>query len=400
MYKPSEKILDKYADLLVNFALKSCKGVKKGEVVLLQVPECAKPMLVALRRAVLKAGANAITNYIPDGIDREFYELANNEQLDYFPSKLLKGRIDEIDHIITMDADSNPKELEGIDAKKIMRKSKAFRPYMEWRDDKENMGKFSWTVGLYGTEAMAKEAGMTIEEYWNEIIKGCYLDVDDSVKKWKEITKEIERIKDKLNNLYIEKLRVKAKDTDLIIGLGKDRKWVGGEGANIPSFEVFTSPDFRKTEGKIRFTEPLYSYGNLIKNVYLEFKDGKVVKAEAETGNNVLNDMINTDEGARRVGEYSLTDARLSRITKFMAATLFDENVGGKFGNTHLALGKAYKECYTGDASKVPKGKWKELGYNESAIHEDIVAISNREVTAYLFDGTEKTIYNDGKFSI
>lgn len=201
-----------------------------------------------------------------------------------------------------------------------------------------------------------------------------------------------------MNSLHIEKLRVTAEDTDLSIGLGKDRKWVGGRGANIPSFEVFTSPDFRKTEGKIRFTEPLYEYGNLIKNVYLEFKNGKVVKAEAKEGEKVLKEMINTDEGSCRVGEYSLTDARLSRITKFMAATLFDENVGGKYGNTHLALGKAYKECYTGDVSKVSKEKWNELGYNESSVHSDIVATSNREVTAYLADGSSRVIYKDGKF--
>ena len=90
MYQPSKKILDKYADLLINFALNRGNGIKKGDVVLLQVSECAKPLLVALRRAVLKAGGHSIIQYIPDGMQREFYELANENQLKFFPDKQLK----------------------------------------------------------------------------------------------------------------------------------------------------------------------------------------------------------------------------------------------------------------------------------------------------------------------
>ncbi len=400
-YHPSEEILNRYADVLVNFALNSGEGIKKGEVVLLQVPECAKPFLIALRRAILKAGGHAIVNYIPDEIAAEFYELANEDHLNFFADKYYKGLVDQIDHSIYIEAEANPHELKNTDPSRIMKKGKSLKPYREWRDEKENAGKFTWTLALYGTEAMAKEAGLSIEEYWNEIIKACYLDEQNPILKWKEVTAEVERVKAKLNNLKIEKLHLKtvSGDTDLTIGLGSNRKWMGGSGRNIPSFEVFISPDWRKTEGKIKFTEPLYRYGNLIKGVKLEFREGKVVHASAEQGENVLKEMIAT-ENADKIGEYSLTDSRISRISKFMATTLFDENVGKEFGNTHLALGNAYQDSYPGDPSKLTKKEWAEIGYNDSSVHTDIVSTENREVTAYLEDGSKLIIYKDGKFTV
>lgn len=398
-YIPSDKILDKYADLLINFALGSYKGIKKGDVVLLKVPENAKPLLIALRRTVLKAGGHTIVHYLPDDIAEEFYEYATEDHLTFFPGKYLKGMVDEIDHLVAIIANTNPKELEKVDPKKIMTKNKSLKPYMDWRREKENAGKFTWTLAAYATEGVAKEAGLSLEEYWNEIIKVCYLEEDNPIEKWREVVSEIERVKEKLDSLKIETLHVNAQGTDLTIGIGKNRKWMVGSGRNIPSFEVFISPDWRKTQGKIQFTEPLYRYGNLIKDVYLEFDQGKVVKATASQGETVLKEMITT-ENADKIGEYSLTDSRLSKITKFMAETLFDENVGGEQGNTHLALGNAFYDSYPGNISEVTKEQWKEMGYNDSSVHTDIVSTSPREVTATLPNGEKLVIYKDGKFTI
>ena len=398
-YVPSKEILDKYADVLINFALGDCKGIKKGEVVILQVSEEAKPMLIALYKTVLKAGGHPVIQFLPDGLNRNFFEIANDEQIDFFPAKMLKGRVDEADHLVSIIADYDMHELEGIHSKKIMRKSKVFKPYMDWRDKKENEGKFTWTLALYATDAMAKEAGMSLKEYWEEIIKACYLDEENPREKWKEITREVERVKDKLNGLRIQKLKIKGEGIDLIIGLGENREWMGGSGRNIPSFEVFISPDWRETKGKIKFNQPLYRYGNLIEGIELEFEKGKVVKAKAEKGEDFLKEMIAT-KNADKVGEYSLTDSRLSRIEKFMAETLFDENRGGKYGNTHLALGNAYKDSYPGDPSKIKKKQWKEMGYNDSAVHTDIVSTEDRVVTAVLENGEERVIYKDGMFVI
>ncbi len=398
-YQPSEEILEKYADVMINFALNSGEGVKPGEVVQLRVPEVAKPFLVALRRAVLKAGAHPLVFFTPDDMAREFFELANEEQLTFFAEKYHKGTVDQIDHTVAILAETNKKELDGIDSKKIMASQKALKPYMDWRRQKESDGKYTWTLAMWGTQQMADEVGMSLEEYWEQIIEACYLREERPAEKWKELYETLYSYRDKLDALAIEKLHVEAENTDLWVKLGDNRKWLGGSGRNIPSFELFVSPDWRGTEGRIQFTEPLYRYGALIENAYLEFEDGRVVKATATKGEDLLNEMIAV-ENADKAGEFSLTDRRFSRITKFMGETLYDENVGGEFGNTHIAVGSAYRDSYTGDPAKVSEGEWAEMGYNNSVVHTDIVATSNRTVTAFLKDGSSLVIYKDGQFAI
>ena len=142
-YVPPHEILEKYAKVLINFALNSGEGVKPKEVVMLQVPECAKSMLIYLRREVLKAGAYPIIQYLPDDMQREFFEIANPDQLEFFPDKYLKGRVEQVDHFVTIIAETNKHELEGIDPKKIMTNAKSFNPYREWRDEKEVKGKLT-----------------------------------------------------------------------------------------------------------------------------------------------------------------------------------------------------------------------------------------------------------------
>jgi aminopeptidase len=125
-----------------------------------------------------------------------------------------------------------------------------------------------------------------------------------------------------------------------------------------------------------------------------------VVASSAAENEDALKEMI-AQENADKVGEFSLTDKRHSRITKFMATTLFDENMGGAFGNTHIALGNAYKDTYTGDMSTVTEEQWAEMGYNSCPrVHTDIISTSNRVATAVLKDNTEKIIYREGQFML
>lgn len=398
-YRPSTEILDRYAQVLINFALNHGKGIKKDEVVFLQVPECAKPALVALRKTILNSDAHAIIQYLPNNIGREFYQLANQKQLEFFPAKYLKGIVSQADHFVSLIADTDKHELEGVDPNKIMTRAQAFAPYKKWREEKETKKKLTWTLGLYGTLAMAKEAGLSLEEYWQQIIQACFLDYDQPIKKWQKISQEINRIKNQLNKLDIVSLNIKAKETDLVVGLGEKRQWLGGSGNNIPSFEVFTSPDFRKTQGKIIFNQPLYIFGHLVQGVYLEFKEGRVVQARAKKGEGLLTEMIKVP-GANFLGEVSLTDSRLSRITRFMGETLYDENRGGKQGNFHLALGSAYKDCFRGRKDTLVKKDWLGLGFNDSVVHSDIITTTSRTVVAQLRSGLKKIIYRNGKFTI
>lgn len=399
MYQPSQKILDKYADVLVNFALNSGNGVKKGEVVFLQVPESAKPLLISLQRSVLKSGAHAIIQYLPDEMSREFFELADDDQLKFFPATFLKGRVKQADHFLMVIAETNYHELEGVDPQRIMDRNMVFKPYKDWRDNKENKGKLTWTLGLYATPAMATEANMTLKQTWQQIIRACFLNYSNPVEKWRRVQAKSQRLRNKLNKLEIVKVNIKAKDTDLNITIGENRQWLAGSGRNIPSFEIFTSPDWRGTNGYIFFDQPLYRQGNLIKNIKLTFKDGIVVESEAGYGEKFLKQLIKV-ENSDKIGEFSLTDKRFSKIDKFMAETMYDENFGGPFGNTHIALGSAYKDTYSKKISKLTPKDWEDLGFNDSAVHTDIIMTGDRTVTAILKSGKEILLYKSGKFQI
>jgi len=399
MYQPSEELLEKYADLLVNFALKNGKGISKGEVVQVVVPDVAKPLYGQLQKAVLKAGGHPMMRFVATGFDKDYYLLASDGQLEFFPKKYLKTRIGTIDHTIGIIAEHDPRELEKVPPERIFRAQKKVKQIRDWQNAKELAGKYTWTLALFPTEPQANEAGLSLEESWEQVIRACYLDEKDPIAKWRKIFVEQETIKKNLNKLPIEKLHVEAEGIDLWLSLGERRQWLGGSGRNIPSFELFTSPDWRGTEGHIEFNQPLYRYGNLIEGIRLEFKKGKVIRAQARKNEKVLKEMV-AQKDADKVGEFSLTDRRHSRITKFMAETLYDENIGDTFGNTHIALGMAYQEAFTGNASGLSKKEWKELGFNNSSEHTDIISTKNRTVTAFLKDGSQKIIYKDGQFVV
>src|SRR3989344_2400810 len=408
-YLPSDEVLKKYADVLVNFALGGGKGIKKGEVVRVSASESAKPLYMAVCNAVVDAGGHVLAHYGPDdekgdkrrniSVSRYFYEHASEEQIQFFPAKYLKGLIEEMDHSVFLLAEKDPHALQGIAPKKIMMRGKALKPFMDWRHKKEWAGKFTWTIALYGTPAMAKEAGISEKAYWGQIIKACFLDQKDPIAKWKAVYRDIEKYRSRLNKLSprIDKLHAKGPDMDIWYTLGRKRAWHAGSGRNIPSFEIFTSPDWRGTNGWIRVSQLLYRYSNKITGIQLWFKNGRVVKSSAKANEKLLKEMIAT-KGADKIGEYSLTDRRHSRITKFMAETLFDENMGGPFGNTHLALGMSYRDTYAGDVSKLTTKQAEALGFNDSSVHTDIISTTKRTVTAHLKNGTKKMIYKNGRF--
>lgn len=396
-FSPSPTIIQRYAEVLVNFALNSGKGVKKGEVVEAVIPDVAKPLALALQNTILKSGGHPIIRLVPTGFEKDYYTLANDDQLIFFPIEYYQQRAKLIDHQIGVIADVDPRELEKVDHSKMMKSRNARKQYRDWLTEKELQGKFTWTIALWGVEAKAKEVGLSLEEYWEQIVKACFLDKSDPIKAWQEIFDMQKKILKKINSLEIESVHVTGPDADLKIKLGADRAWFGGSGRNIPSFECFTSPDWRGTQGWIFFNQPLYRYGNVLKDIRLEFKDGIVSKANARVGNKLLQEMLKTPN-ANKLGEYSLTDKRMSRITHIMAETLFDENIGGPQGNTHLAIGMSYKDCFKGDASKLSKEDWEARGFNDSAEHTDIISTIERTVTATLTNGVEKVIYKNGMF--
>ena len=403
MMKLDENLLKKYAQVMVQYALNNGNGMSKGDTVLLVGQECTKDLFMAIAKEVYTAGGNLVTNYQPDNLReaslaRLLLQNGADEQISFFAKPYWQGLVDATDHILFIISEPDIHYLEGIPSSKISMMNSARAPYMKMREKKEQEGKLSWSLCLYGTQSMADEAGLSLEEYWEQIIEACYLREDDPVNKWRTVQKQIEEIKDKLDALEIEKLHITGDDVDLHVQIGEHRKWLSGGGKNIPSFEIFTSPDWRGTNGTIKFNQPLYYSGKRISGVSLKFENGVVVASSATENEDALKEMI-AQENADKVGEFSLTDKRHSRITKFMATTLFDENMGGAFGNTHIALGNAYKDTFTGDMSTVTDQQWADMGYNSCPkVHTDIISTSNRTVTALLRNNTEKIIYRDGQF--
>jgi len=405
MIKLDGNLLKKYAKVMVQYALNNGIGINKDDTVLLVGQECTKDLFMAIAKEVYTAGGNLITNYQPDNLQdnslaRFLLQNGDDQQISFFAKPYWQGIVEATDHILFIISEPDIHYLEGIVSSKISMMNSARAPYMKMREKKEQEGKLSWSLCLYGTQSMAAEAGLSLEEYWEQIIEACYLREDDPVSKWRTVQKEIEDIKDQLDALEIEKLHIKGDDVDLHVQIGDHRKWLSGGGKNIPSFEIFTSPDWRGTNGTIKFNQPLYYSGKRISGVSLSFENGVVVASTAAENEDALKEMI-AQENANKVGEFSLTDKRHSRITKFMATTLFDENMGGAFGNTHIALGNAYKDTFTGDMSTVTDQQWTDMGYNSCPkVHTDIISTSNRKVTARLRNNSEKVIYRDGQFTL
>src|SRR3989344_5061469 len=241
-YTPNDTILKKYADVLVNFALGGGKGIKKGEVVRVSASESCKPFYIAVCNAIVDAGGHVLSHYGPDdeqgdkrrniSVSRYFYEHAKPHQISFFPTKYLKGLAEQMDHSVFLMAEKDPHALKGVDPKKIMARGVALKPFMDWRRQKEWRGKFTWTIGLYGTPAMAKEAGLSEKEYWNQIIKACFLDQRDPIAKWKQVYREIEKYRGRLNKLSpkIDRLHAKGPDMDIWYTLGEKRDWHAGSG--------------------------------------------------------------------------------------------------------------------------------------------------------------------------
>ena len=398
-YTPSQEILANYARVLINFALGSGKGIQPGEIVYVQFDALALPLAIEVSKCILKSGGHPITKMNEEALQKVYIDHASENQLAFFPKKYMRSLVDTIDHRMYLIAPRNPFLMKDSDPKKLMLANKSAATLKKWMFDKEDNGKMTWTLALYGTEGMAHEAGLSLQDFWAQIEKACFLNEKDPLKTWERVFSDLEVIRLKLSKMPIEKLHLQSKETDLWITLGEQRQWLAGSGRNIPSFEMFVSPDWRGTEGHIYFDYPLYRYGNIIKDIRFTFKKGIIVEAKAQKNEKLLKELIK-QTNANKVGEYSLTDTRFSHIDAFMANTLYDENYGGTHGNTHLAVGSSYHESYAGDVKTLKPADFKRLGFNESPEHTDIISTHDRVVTAHMKDGSTKIIYAKGQFKL
>jgi aminopeptidase len=396
----TKKQMDKYSDVLL-WALKTARkgSFKKDEVVLIRFDLAAITMGEILQGKLLDMGMNPVLRLgLTHKMEHNFYAKANNNQLVFLgpgEKELCKG----LHGSIYLHAPESLTHLSDIDPKKIGKAVVARKTLREILQKREEQGAFGWTLCNLPTEELAKQAGISLRQYTNQIIKACYLDNPDPVQSWKRIYKDAMAIKKWINSMNAEYYHVESKNIDLKITPGKKRKWVGISGHNIPSFEIFLSPDWRGTEGAYYANQPSFRSGNYVEGVRLIFENGSVIKTEAKKGKQFVVKQLAMDKGACRVGEFSLTDKRFSRIDRFMASTLYDENYGGLYGNCHLAVGDSYSDTYDGNPAKLTKEMKRKLGFNDSALHWDLVNTQKKTVTAYLKNGKKVLIYENGMFA-
>jgi aminopeptidase len=395
----TERQMEKYCDVLL-WALKKARKerFKKNDVVIIRCDLAAVKMAEILQAKLLDTGINPIPRMgLTSTMERNFFDKANTKQL-VFQAPGEKELCKKLNGSIYLHAPESLTHLSRVDPKRIGKAIIARKPLRDILDKRDERGKFGWTLCMVPTPELAKQAKLSMKQYTSQVIKACYLEKKDPVKEWEAIYSNVTAIKKWMGSMDVKYYHVQSANMDLRVTPGRRRRWIGLSGHNIPSFEIFLSPDWRGTEGIYFANQPSFRSGNYVEGVRIEFKKGNTVRIKAKKGKDFVLKQLSMDPGAKRVGEFSLTDKRFSRIDKFMANTLFDENYGGRYGNCHLALGSSYSDSYDGDPSRLTKVKKKDLGFNDSALHWDLVNTEKKRVTAHLSSGNKVVIYENGMF--
>lgn len=396
----TEKQIDRYADVLL-WGLKTARTgrFKKHDIVCIRYNLAAIGLAEILYARLLAMGMNPVPRMsLTSTMERTFFKLSDTKQLVFSPPgdrELFRN----LNGNIFLHAPESITHLSDIDPKKIGKAALAKKYLRDILDRREEEGVFGWTLCTFPTKELARHARLSLKDYTNQVVKACFLNKTSPVSTWQTIYQNAGLIKKWLNSLEVNFYHIESGNIDLEITPGEKRKWIGISGHNIPSFEIFLSPDWRGTKGKYFANQPSYRSGNYVKDVRLEFKNGSAVKIEAQTGENFVKKQLSMDPGANKLGEFSLTDKRFSKIDRFMANTLFDENYGGRYGNCHVALGSSYSDTYDGNPARLTKKLKQNLGFNDSALHWDLVNTENKRVVAHLKSGKKVTIYENGKFA-
>lgn len=353
----------RFADLLIGY----CLEVEPRQQVVVRSTTLATPLLLELQRAILQRGGWPFIRAELPGSTENYYEHVQEWALDdYADLSLNEAR--KVDASLAIQAPENTRALAGIDPGRLARANRARRLIREATMKKR------WCTTLWPTEANAQQAGMSLRQFEQFVSQALFLNQDDPVASWGSLRAFQANLIDRLGGA--KEIRIEAEGTDLTLTV-KGRLWVNSDGKrNMPSGEVFTGPLESSANGTIFFDIPSSPAGVEVAGVTLRFVDGLVVEAHAQRGDAYLQRALQTDDGARRLGELGIgTNFGIDRP---IGAILFDEKIGG---TVHLALGRSYPE--TG-------------GRNQSALHWDLICDLRRggSITA---DG--ETIQMNGKFA-
>jgi len=282
--KMTDPRIEKLARLVVNYSVRC----KKGDQILINSPPAAEPLALEMYREVLRAGGHPVMNVNFEATTEIFYKEAKNHQLD-FVSPYRKFLYKNLDGLIVISADSNTRALSNVDSKKIARASAASAPIREIFMKRGASDELKWCGLAFPTNAMAQEASMSLSEYEDFVYGACLVDKRDPIAEWKKLSKSQEgmvRYLDKVNTLEFY-----GQDTEIKMSV-EGKKWINSDGKhNMPSGEVFSAPVRGSVEGKIRFTFPGIYMGKEIEDITLEFRKGKVVRATAGKGQELLDNL-------------------------------------------------------------------------------------------------------------
>jgi len=358
--------VEKLAKLCVDYSVE----VKPKEIVVIQGSDAAFLLMNELYRDCLLAGAHP---YVMANMDVQytFYTHAKEHQLK-FVSPMDKFIVENMDVNIGIFCEPNPKRLTNVDAGKMRMRTAARKELGEIFFKRWGDGKLRWVGAPFPITSQAQEAGMALPEYEDFVYGSCLLDKRDPAAEWRRIHKEQDRICRFLNKK--SEIRVVGEDTDLTFST-KGRTWINCSGkVNMPDGEVYTGPVEDSVNGTIRFTYPGLYMGKEVEDIKLTFKGGKVIRASAAKGEDLLKELLKI-EGANHLGETAIgTNYAIKTFTKDM---LFDEKMGGTI---HMALGRGIPESGS---------------VNQSAIHWDILKDMKRDAEIYA-DG--KIFFKNGNF--
>jgi aminopeptidase len=361
---------DALAKILVNYSTR----VQKGDVCVIQATTAAELLVQAVYEEVLRAGGLPVMQMTTNGAQAAFFELASDEQLDFIPPPA-EWAAEQADVRIAIMSEVNSRALSRADPKKQARAQKARRGLMETAMRRSAAGEHRWSLTLFPTHSYASEAGMSLAEYEDFYYAACLATDGDPLTAWQRQSDQVNHLADWIQGR--EEIRIEAPGTDLTLNVG-GRNWIPCTGEhNMPDGEFFTGPVEDSANGEIAFSFPASYGGRTVSGVRFRFKDGKVVDASAEQGEEFLLEMLDTDEGARRLGEIGIgTNFGISTGTQEI---LLDEKIGG---TVHLAVGMSYPESG---------------GTNTSAVHWDMVC-DLRQGGSITVDGTE--LQRDGRFVV
>ena len=411
---PASSGLDPRLDQLASVAVNVGLGVRAGQEVVMTAPLDAVPLARLITAHAYKAGASLVTTlYSDDVATLSRYAHAPDAAFDYAPAWMFEGMAAAYRNGAARlaIAGDNPSLLSGQDPGRVSRanraRSVAYRPALE---QITNFA-INWSIVSFATPAWAAlvfpdlPADQAVARLWDAIFAASRIDGSDPVAAWQDHNRTIHARSAHLNARRYDALHYTGPGTDLTIGLADGHIWMGGSeearngitcNPNIPTEEVFTTPHRARVDGHVRSTKPLSHGGTLIRDIAVRFEGGRIVDATASTGQDVLTRMLDTDEGARRLGEVALVpnSSPISASGLLFFNTLFDENAA-----SHIAVGQSYRTCLAG-GTEAGEDELLRRGANSSLVHVDwMIGSGEISIDGLLPDGRSEPVMRRGEWA-